>query len=101
MSAELGGAQVLARVTPWRWHQLTRGEQRQLADWLRVNGVEPNDVPVDPGVVVVLLDAPVIVRDGAPGGSCVRDPDDPGALRVRRVASLCRVPLPEHLADPA
>lgn len=107
MSAELAGAQVLARVTPRRWHQLTRAEQRQLADWLRANGVEPNDVPVDPGVAVVLLDGPAIVRHEvvrSDNGRVQRDPssaDDPYRIRTRVVHSLLRVPLPEHLADPA
>lgn len=102
-TAAVDGARVLASVTPRRWHQLPLPQRDELADWLRANGVNPDDVLVDPGVAVVALDAPAIVRDEVIRDTATRRvllDDRDGNVRRRRVHSVCRVPLPAHLADP-
>lgn len=102
-AAELDGVQVLARIDASLWNERCRTYREEVCAWLRANGVDPNDVVVE-DVEVVLLDAPAIsrweyVRDA--DGNVQRDPTRRDWAWCVVVHSLCRVPLPEHLADPS
>lgn len=105
MTAEVEGARVLARISVDAWRERRRSpeDREAVLAWLRSNGVNPNVVTLHRDVEVVLLDAPAIVREEyvltAEGHKFIV----PGTLdaAVHVVHSLLRVPLPEHLADPA
>lgn len=100
-----GEPRVLARIDAARFYDLDRTDlyRQEVRQWLRANGVDPNVVTLHRDVEVVLLDGPAIVREeyvlNADGNKFLL----PGTLDVaaRTVHSLLRVPLPEHLADPA
>jgi hypothetical protein len=102
---QLAGAQVLARIDSARFYDRPEAYRAEVRAWLRANGVDPWMIPAGPDardVLVVVLDAPAIVRE-----ETVVDEDgdkryDTGTLgvMVRTVHSLLRVPLPDHLADP-
>lgn len=97
--------QVLARIDASKWHDRGHAYREEVRAWLRANGVEPNDLPIE-DVQIALLDAPAIVRREVvrdENGRVQRDlsaSDDDWWVLTRVVHSLLRVPLPEHLADP-
>jgi hypothetical protein len=99
MTAEM---QVLASVNGDRHLARPEALQRELCDWLTANGIDPDDVLARPGVAVVLLDGPGIWRR-----EVIRTADgktqlgEDGDIASRVVVSALRVPLPDHLADPA
>jgi hypothetical protein len=101
--------QVLARIRAQDFHCRPQAYRDEVLAWLDANGVNPADIPANWGsrdVEIVLLDAPAIARDEVVRDSDGRvffdeDPTTGGrTIRRRRVHSLLRVPLPEHLADP-
>lgn len=96
MSAELAGARVLARIDSSRFYERPGPYREEVRAWLRANGVDPNEVICGRDVEVVLLDAPAIVRE-----EWARGEDGRRWADRHVVHSLCRVPLPAHLADPA
>lgn len=98
-----GDLEVLARIDATRFWGRPPAEREEIRLWLVANGVDTGAVLARPGwdaVQVVLLDAPMIVRQEAVLGENGRARiGEDGELLTRTVHSLCRVPLPEHLAD--
>lgn len=97
----MADVQVLARISGARFWRLPEALRDEIRVWLLANDVDPDVVLARSwdAVEVVLLDAPMIVRrEHATGRAQL---DERGELRTRAVQSLLRVPLPEHLADPA
>lgn len=107
-----GDVQVLARIDSSRFYDRPEDYREEVRAWLTANGIDYNRVLCSRDVEVVLLDAPAIVREEKviPDGAIAMVTYGPGdrlltAARPRTfshvVHSLLRVPLPEHLADPA
>lgn len=101
--AAVDSARVLARIRVAEWGRRPRAQREEVCAWLRANGVDPNRVTLHRDVEVVLLDAPAIVREEYLLTEDGHKFIVPGTLdaAVRVVHSLLRVPLPEHLSDPA
>ena len=96
----MSGVEVVARIDASKWFVRAKAYRAEVCAWLRANGIEPNDVLIE-DVVVLVVDGPAIVRREVVrdcNGNAMRG--EVGVL-AREVHSLLRVPLPEHLADPA
>lgn len=101
------GIQVISN--PDIWPTIADDQQRrtELFDWLRANGIEPNDIPIDSEVTVEPGDCGSAVRHthvirhavylrNEHGHHYLADPDHPekGAAREERALPLV-VPLPD------
>lgn len=91
---------ILGRINANGYWDRPQRYRDDVCAWLRANGIDPNKAAVE-DIEVVLIDAPAIARTeyvtDSQGRKQIDYPADP--VKVRRVHSLLREPLPTHLND--
>lgn len=105
-------AQIISNPDTWPTIANDQQLRTELFDWLRANGIEPNDIPIDSTVTIEPGDCGSAVRHthfirhtaylrNEHGRHYLADPDHPdkGAAREERTVPLI-VPLPDTWPQP-